>query len=341
MHKKVGALRIAVILLVFALLVSGCSSGSAPTASKDTGKQAQQPAEPAQTSQPKNLRMGTSSVGGVYYVLGAAWGKLLEENIPGVKVQVEATSGPGANVQLMEQDKLELALVSTIFTYQGMRGEGFAEGKKHEKFRAMFPIFSSPTIILTSADSPIKSLKDMQGKTVCVGPVAAGGAQFGKDAMELFNIKPRQVVNLSWADSMQALAEGRVDVAICQFGHPNASVLELENTRKIRFVPLSEQEIDQLVKKYPYYSKQYVPKGTYKYLTEDYATVGPFTYSVCHKDLSDDLVYKIVSLSFEKKAALVAAAKAAEEMKPEDVSRIDAPLHPGAARYYAEKGIKK
>ena len=189
--------------------------------------------------------------------------------------------------------------------------------------------------------SGIKSLKDLNGKSVGVGPVGGTPATYWPQILEINGIKPSRVVNASSADLNSQLKDGMLDVNSQSVGLPWVTITEVETTHDANIIPVSPAEADKFIAKYPYFAQGVIPKGFYK-SNKDYSvnTLTIWNFMTVHKDAPDDFVYEVVKKTFENTDIIIAAHPSAKETKAEYIAYSPIPLHPGAVKYYKEKGIK-
>ncbi len=131
-----------------------------------------------------------------------------------------------------------------------------------------------------------------------------------------------------------------MDAGFAVTGAPGPFMLDLETTHQVRHIGLADKEFETILAKYPYWSKGSVPKGTYKHQTEDTPVIAFWNFAVADKDLTPDLVYRMVKATFENRDALIAVDPTAKSVIPENVVHSSVPLHVGAIKYYKEAGVQ-
>lgn len=288
---------------------------------------------------PKALTLGTASVGGTYFVYGQAWATIVGERI-GVPISTQQTQGPNQNVLLVQNKDIELGMTTMGIALQAWEGSGdWTKGKKFQDIRALFPMYDTPFHFVALKSSGIASVKQLAGKRVGVGPKAGTPGTYFPRMLEALGIKV--TVNYGQAADMASqLADGLIDCFPFAAGLPISAYSELEATNEVTFFSFTPEEIRTLEAKMPELSDSVIPAGTYRSLKEDQPTVGLFNFAIIHKDLPEDLAYAIVKAVHENHAEMVKAHAAAKETVPENVKRNGfLPFHPGAARWYKEKGI--
>lgn len=289
---------------------------------------------------PKSVTIGAAPVGGTYFVWAGGFVKLLNDKL-GIPGNVESTGGPVHNVQLIEDKKLDFGMVTNGPAGEGWNGEGWAKGKKYQNQRAIFPMYTTYFQMYSTKKSNIKSIMDLAGKSVGVGPVGGTPATYWPIIFDVAGVKPGRIVNASSADLNAQLKDGMLDANGQSVGLPWVTITEVETTEAVNVYGVPNDVADKFVAKYPYFAKGVMPKGTYKSNPDqDLPTLTLWNFMVVHKDTPDDFVYEVVKATFDNVAILVAAHKSAEEVKAESAVYAPVPMHPGAVKYYKEKGIK-
>ncbi len=289
-------------------------------------------------AQPKSLTLGTASVGGTYFIYGGVVATLLTEKT-GINVSTQQTQGPNQNLLLVDSKTIELGMVTMGVALHGYNGTGWAKGKKYDNVRALFPMYDTPFHFVTTDKTGIASVKQMDGKNVGVGPKAGTPGTYFPLMFEALGVKPT-IRNGGASDMASQLGDGLLDVFAFAAGVPIAAYSELEAQRPVKFITFSDAELKTLAEKIPELSPSVIPKGTYKTLTQDHKTVGLYNFAIAHKDLDDDTAYKIVKAVLDNNDAMVKGHSAAKETVAKNAEKNTfLPFHPGALKYYKEKGI--
>ncbi|MBX3454065.1 TAXI family TRAP transporter solute-binding subunit [Ferrovibrio sp.] len=292
------------------------------------------------SAQPKSLTLGTASVGGTYFIYGGVVATLLTDTI-GINVSTQQTQGPNQNIILVDDNKIELGMTTMGIALQAWTGTGdWTKGKKYSNVRALFPMYDTPFHFVTTEKTGIKSVAEMAGKTLGAGPKAGTPGTYFPLMFDALGIKA------TWrfggaSDMQNQLADGLLDVFAFAAGLPIAAFSEIEAQRPVRYITYSDAQLDMLKKAMPELSDSVIPKGTYKNLAEDHKTVGVYNFGIAHKDLPEDVAYKIVKSVLENNDRMVKGHSAAKETIAANASRNGfLPFHPGAVKYYKEKGIQ-
>lgn len=288
---------------------------------------------------PRSVTIGSASIGGVYYVVAGGYARLIGEKM-GLAATNRVTGGPVQNVQLVGTKEIELGLVTTGPAFEAYNGVGEFAGKKIDTFRVAFPMYTSYAHWMVSADSPIRSVTDLTGRVVSLGP-RGGSAEFvGDRVMQHFNIRPRRVVYLGFADGAAAMRDGVVDANFGVIGVPVPAWVEASVTRPARFFGFTASQVETLTRQYPYLARAAIRAGVYRGQDAPIPTVQMWNAAIVHKDMPDDFVYELVKAVFANIEFLETVHPTAGETIPVNIDYIRLPLHPGALRFFQERGVR-
>ena len=297
-------------------------------------------AVPSLAAAPWNFSIGTSTLGGSFYIMGTPFAKVITEKVPNVIATVQATNGPSANIQLMERGEMKLAYVSSAAAYEGWNGLSWAKGVKHQRMRTMFTTYSSYFEMVTLSKIPIKNIRDFEGKRVHMTMPNGTPDIAIRYCLETLNIVPKDKLYMQTEQALDQLKDGKIDVVLFAMGLPTSMILDLQATHDIRMVDISPEDQKAVVDKYPYFAKAVIPAGTYENMPKDINTFAFWNFAVCDKDLLDDLVYQMTKAVFDNKKDFEATSSYGKELFAKNIVNAVVPLHPGAVRYYKEMGIE-
>ncbi len=335
------------LILVFVLSLSACggNGSSAPTAA---------PTQPAAPSEPaasqgdpvfNNIKIsaGSGTAGGGQYVYVGGLTNIINTNLPGVEVILEATKGSGENLVLLQSGDMDIASIESSIAYNAYIGENLADGE--EAFPEVRSLFASlPThFIITTLDKSAGNVEDFAGKIVAFGPYTgstdiSSRAVFGPKGLNL--IESFQVTNAGWGDCFTSMGDGQVYAVTGGSIHPASAITELEATKDVNFVRFTEDQINTLTTNFPYYKRVSLPAGLYKGLTEDYETIGAWQAMYANSSMDEDLAYMITKTVFEHIDVLQSTHSGGYTTTLENIGEQPVPLHMGAYRYYQEMGIE-
>jgi TRAP transporter TAXI family solute receptor len=296
---------------------------------------------PAQADEFINVLTGGTS--GVYYPLGAALAKIYGEKIPGARTQVQSTKASVENLNLLQQGRGEIAFAlgdSVKDAWAGNEEAGFK--KKLDKLRAIAAIYPNYIQIVASKTSGVTDLASLKGKRLSVGAPKSGTelnarAIFTAAGMSYEDLGKTEY--LPFGESVELIKNRQLDATLQSAGLGVASTKDLSTSIPITVVSVPKEIAEKLGA--PFQAAT-IPAGTYDGQDSDVPTVAITNILVTRADISDEEAYQMTKQLFENLPEMVAAHKAANGIKLENaVKGLPIPLHPGAEKYYREKGILK
>lgn len=298
--------------------------------------------KPWKTGESIELVLATGGTGGTYFPLGGGIAKLWKDAIPGLNVTVQATGASVANIRLLGKREVDLAIVQNDIADYGRNGrESFADKKeKYTNYLAIAALYQEAVQIVVPSDSPIRKIEDLKGKRVVVGAAASGTELAARQIFSAYGISYKErkdivPLSLGFAEGATALRENSADALVIVAGIPSAVLADVQTTTTIRLLPVDAKKLKN---DHPFYVEFAVKAGTYKGLESDVETVALKAMIVVRDEISSQLVREMTRALFEK-AGSIAHAKGKELDVRLAVEGITIPFHPGAARYFKEKGI--
>jgi TRAP transporter TAXI family solute receptor len=287
---------------------------------------------------PDQMVIGTASPGGTYYVYGEGLAKILTRDL-GLPVVPLATEGPTQNIELLEAGKAELGFVTTGIAFQAWNSTGVWVGKKPARsMRAIFPMYDTPFQFAVLQESGIRSIVELAGKRVGIGPRGGTSAAYFPEFFRTLNVDANLVFG-EWAELAAQLQQRTLDVLAVGAGVPFPSFIELEAKERVRYLALDPKQISTLRLAMPELTPSRIPAGTYPSLLRPYETLGLYNFAIAQAELPDDLVYNVVRAVFENNEEMLETTAAAAATIPANLDRNSfLPLHPGAIRYYRQIG---
>ncbi|HSR13101.1 MAG TPA: TAXI family TRAP transporter solute-binding subunit, partial [Thermodesulfobacteriota bacterium] len=258
----------------------------------------------------------------------------------------EVTAAAVDNIKLMKAGKGELAMVIADVSSDALNGVGRFERDGKIPLRALAVLYGNLNHMVVMKESGIMTVPDLKGKRVSVGAPGSATEVKSLRVLEAFGLDPKKDIKterLSVAESAAALKDRKIDAFCWDGGLPTAAVMDVAATPGISIRLLAQDKaLPALNKKYgPVYYKGVIPKGTYAGMEGDVPVIAGSTSLVCLSSFDANLAYQIVKTIFEHKADLVAVHKSAELLSLQDaVIGSSVPFHPGAVKYYTEKGVK-
>jgi TRAP transporter TAXI family solute receptor len=285
----------------------------------------------------------TGGTSGVYYPLGVAIGKIYGDKIPNVKTQVQATKASVENLVLLQQGRGELAFTlgeSLKAAWDGDEEAGFKT--RLDKLRTIGAIYPNYIQIVASAESGIKTLADLKGKSLSVGAPKSGTELNSRAILAAAGMTYKdmgKIEYLPFAESVDLMKNRQLNATLQSAGLGVASLKDLSTSTEINVVAVPKAVVDKIG---PPFVAVTIPANTYAGQDKDVPTAAVVNYLVTSSAVSDDLAYQMTRLIFESLPELANAHAAGKEIKLENAaSGSPVPLHPGAIRYYKEKGLIK
>jgi len=293
-----------------------------------------------------NLSIGTGGTGGVYYPLGGGIANVLSKYVPGMQATAEVTGGSVDNLKLIGTGKPYIGLAMADASQDALRGEGKFKGSK-VPLTTLMVLYTNHMHVVTVEGTGINSVKDLKGKRVSTGSPGSATEVMAFRVIEAAGLDPVKDMTrerLGVAESVNAVKDRKIDAFFWVGGLPTAAVTDLASTpgTKIKLVdhadlvPIMNKKYDNL------YVEDTIPKATYSGMTADNKQASVANILVTHANMSDQAAYNIVKTIFDKRADLINVHKSAEEFKLQNqkAAASPVPFHPGAIKYFKEKGVK-
>lgn len=324
--------KILFVLVVFLSIIG--FSFAAGTSEKGTG---------SETGKKIPIAVATASMGGTYYPVGVGIAEILNTKVASVEARVEVTGGTVENPGLVNSGNSEIGLANTDMAYYALNGQSpFKE--KMPNLRGLFNGLAPGVVhYVVMENSGINKLADLKGKRIAVGPQGNSTSLFFRNVilelgMTWEDIKPSY---LSFSDGVSALIDGKVDMAIVAAGLPSPAIKEIAATKKaFKILEFDNEFASAFLKKYPFYIRYNIPASTYG-LKADVQTVATQNMVMINSLLNEKLVYEITKAIFENIDILYKSHPSATNVKLESAWNTPIPLHPGAEKYFKEKGVIK
>ena len=294
-------------------------------------------------SQPeKYISVGTGSVMGVYYPLGGAMSTLITNTIDGYSCSAESTGGAIENATLIVEGGLDLGFIDAKTVYDVQNGNDAFAGKDTGKCLALFSFF--PEVVqIVSTDKNIKTVEDLRGKRVAVGQTGTSTQVMAKTILELYGMTYEDIKAdyLGFSDAASGMKDNTVDVAFTWAGIPTASVQELGTTHDISIINFTDAELEKLMTVSPYCVATKVTKDHYSSLCEEAQTFAIPAIVCASADLPEAFVYDLMVAVFNNVDVFAQTHERGGDLSLETALNglEGANLHPGAIKFYKEKGI--
>jgi uncharacterized protein len=297
----------------------------------------------AQT-QINRLSIATGGTGGVVYVLGGGIARVISKYLPGTEATAEVTAASIDNCKLIHAGKADLAMPIADAAYDAYIGAGHFKSLGPVPLRALGVLYANYMHFVTLESTGIRTLNDLKGRRVSTGAPGSGAETISLKILESYGIEEKQLKRerLSVAESASALRDRKIEAFVWMGGLPTAAIMDLAASPGIKIRLLENAEhIDKLTQKYgPTFYPLTIPKTAYPRMDSEVKVVASALLLVCHEKMDASLVYNIVKVLFDHQPDLVMAHPSANEFKLERATvGSPFPFHPGAKKYYQEKGI--
>jgi TRAP transporter TAXI family solute receptor len=285
----------------------------------------------------------TGGTSGVYYPLGVALSEIYSEGIPGSRVQVQATKASVENLNLLAQKKGEIAFAlgdAVKLGWEGNTEAGYPTALTG--LRAIAAIYPNYVQIVASADAGVATVTDLKGKSVSVGAPASGTELNARSIFSAAGMSYDDLGKLEYlpyAESAELIKNRQLEATLQSSGLGVAFIKDLASTHEINLVAIPTDVVEKIGAPYV---PSVIPAGTYQGQDTDVPTAAIGNILVTHDGVSDETAYQMTKLLFENLDRMVASHAAAKDITLEGaITGLPIPLHPGAERYYREKGIIK
>jgi uncharacterized protein len=306
----------------------------------------------AAEGQRRFITIGTGGPTGVYFATGNAICRLIHKEAAegrksgrkhGIRCSAPSTGGSTYNIGQIAEGELDFGVAQSDWQYHSYKGDEPDRVRPFDKLRSVFSIHPEPFHIIVGKDSGINTWDDLKGKRVNIGNPGSGQ----RGTMEVLMAAHGTTVDdfkiateLTSTEQSNALCDGKIDAYGYTVGVPNAGVAVATDGCDARIINLNGPVEKELVAKFPYYAFATIPKGTYKTTDEDVTTFGVMATFVTSADVDEQTVYEVVRAVMENIDDFRNLHPAFANLDPQKMIKdgLSAPLHPGAIKYYKEKG---
>ncbi len=304
-------------------------------------------AVPAIAAQKEFLRMFSGPEGGSWYPLGSAMMTIVDKNL-----KIPSSNGPGGgvgNCKAVNAGRADLGWTYTHTAYNAYNGRGKFK-KKNQNLRHLMSLYPGVFQMAVAKNSKIQTVADLKNKRIVPGKVGFSGTVIAELILKAYGLTFASIKKdggsvsfVGYSDSAALMKDGHSDVYMAVTSCPQSTIIDLNFRPGIRFLPIDDAHMKKILGMEPGLMATTIPKGAYKGLEKDVPAVGTVTCIVINKDVPDEVAYNIVKTLYANWPALAKVKKQAiEKSKPENAMMgAGIPVHPGALKYYKEKGIKK
>lgn len=331
MRRFKGKSILAIASLLLLLLISGCGSNDS------AGGTGSGSSKGSKTS----VIIGTGGSSGTYFAVGAGMANLLNKHSEKINAVSQGTNGAIENVRLLHSKSIQIGMGNWDALYFGYEGTGPFKGEK-QNVVSLMNLYLSAGQMAVKADSGIEKYEDLKGKKVNLGPQGSTITEMSKIILQTKGIDPDKDIKpfyLDFNEGGSKLKDGDLDATFYVAGVPTAGLIDLTSSTDIKLLSLNEETADQIIEKYPYYDKITIPAGTYKGIDYDVNSLQLWTALMVSPDMPEDTVYEIVKTLMENVEEFQAVHSVGKDITLETAAKSPIPLHPGAKKYYEEKGV--
>jgi TRAP transporter TAXI family solute receptor len=296
-------------------------------------------------AQQKFVTIGTGGVTGVYYAVGGAICRLMNKNRAetGLRCSVESTGGSVFNVNAIKAGELDFGLAQSDVQFNAAKGETQFKGNADSDLRAVFSAHSEPFTVLARRDAGVKEFADFRGKRFNIGNPGSGTLASMEELLKQLGWTKADfslAAELKADEQGTALCDNKIDGFFYGVGHPSAAIQDPTIACGAKLISLRGPKVDALVKEHPYYAKATIPGGMYANNPDSTETYGVLATVVTSAKVSDDTVYALVKSVFDNFDEFKKLHPAFATLDPQAMitNGLSAPLHPGAVKFYKEKG---
>lgn len=297
-------------------------------------------------AQQKFMTIGTGGVTGVYYAAGGAICRLVNKDRAkhGYRCSVESTGGSVVNINTIKAGELDFGVSQSDVQYNAYNGaQQFEKDGKHSDLRAVFSIHPEPFTVLARKEANITKFEDLKGKRMNVGNPGSGSRAAIDELLDAMGWKISDfglAAELKADEHGAALCDNKIDAFFYGVGHPSANIQDPITTCGAKLVPITGPAVEKLIKAHSYYAAVDIPGGLYAGHPNPTRTYGVLASFVSSAKVPDATVYTLVKAVFENFEEFKKLHPAFIGLDPKHMIKdgLSAPLHPGAVKYYKEKG---
>lgn len=290
------------------------------------------------------LSIGTGGVTGVYYPLGGALANLITKNIPGYNATAESTGGAVENAMLIYKNKIDIGFVDASSAYNAPRKKGSFAKEDIKNLRAVVSMYPEAVQIVT-LDPKINTIADLKGKRVAVGSSGSGTEVMAKQLLAMYGLSYKDIKAdyLGFGDASSGLKDKTMDAGFIWAGVPTSGIMELGSQHKVKLLNFTPDMVKKIKKAHPFCVPVKITKKTYSSLISDIDTIAVPATLQCRAELTDKFVYDFLTTLFNNLPTIAGAhARGGDLSLKTALSGLDVKnLHPGALKFYKEKGLIK
>lgn len=295
-------------------------------------------------AQAENLSIVTGPAGGTMYAISSVVTDLVNRNQKDLRLSNTAGGGSLFTLKVLSSNEADFAMAGNDVSLDAFKGTGSFSGKTFGELRGVTALFIEAFHIIVRADSPFKTIDDLKGKRIAVGPPASGTGLASSRLLPLLGLQPDSYkkLELGFQEAADYLRDGNVDAVVYQVGLPYGPVVDVSVSRPVRVLPISPAAIGKIREAFPFYVPVTIGQETYRGMTEGANAVAVKMLLVTTTRASDKAVYETVKQIYDNLPTVRASHQAGQSISLDKaLDGMTVPLHPGAQRFYKERGLVK
>ena len=284
----------------------------------------------------KSLFFGAAEHTGTYYEEAEKIDALLEK--ASVNVEVRETAGSAANLRLISEDYIKMAIVQADVVYRSLMEDPYAE----VHYSAIMPLHTEACHIMVRGDSKISSVSDLAGKRIGIGQVESGTESNAMSILSAYGLSDQntEMVNMDFEASKEALLDGRLDAVFATYMVGSSAVKSAAEEMELRFLSVTEDDLEALQAEYPLYELSVIPKGTYSGQKEDITALSMKAILIVSNEIKADTVKKMTETLYRNRSSILPEENVLPDRNEEiPGTSLPLPLHPGAEEFYRQEGL--
>jgi TRAP transporter TAXI family solute receptor len=284
----------------------------------------------------------TGGTSGTYYPIGVSIANILNNASIGMKITAVTTGASVENCRRIASKEDNFAMVQNDVMRAAYDGTKFFN-TSNKNLRAVAALYPETIQVIVLKDSGINSISDLKGKRVIVGAAGSGTEFNALEILAAYGINKSDITvdNNALGTATDRLKNGQADAAFWSGGAPTAGITNLATSKDVKILPISGAVADKLINQSPYYTKKTLPADMYKGMDAPVETLDVIAWLITYQDMSDNDVYNLLSTMYNNTDTLKNSHAMASYIKPEyGYTGATIPMHPGATKYFNEKGIK-
>ncbi|PSL45854.1 hypothetical protein B0H94_106109 [Salsuginibacillus halophilus] len=326
---------------VSALALAACGDEEATETNGEGEENGDEAAEADGAAEDMFLTIATGGTSGVYYPIGGAMSNLFEEEL-GTDSSVQSTGASVENINLLTEDRAELAITMSDAVAQAYEGSGpFEDEEPNENLAGMASLYPNFVQVVTTEDSGIESIEDLEGHDVGVGAPNSGVELNAQLILEAHDMDYDDIEEdyLSYSEAIDQMQNNMIDAAFVTSGLPNSTVIDLSTQADVNILPIEGEPLENLQSEYDFFGEGTIEADVYD-TDEDVTTATIMNVLLVNENLSEEEVYELTETMFENIDTIQGSHNAAEEIDLDTVTdSMPVPFHPGAESYYEDEGV--